>query len=85
MGEFRKSMTDCERALRLNPNHYGALQGKSVCLLKMGELSEACQALRAALKISPHDAMTRQSLQKCEELLRTCPPTDKSAKRTDLI
>jgi tetratricopeptide (TPR) repeat protein len=85
MGEFRKSMTDCERALRLNPNHYGALQGKGVCLLKMGEVSEACQALRAALKISPHDKTTHDSLRKCEELLRTYPPPDKTARRTDLI
>jgi tetratricopeptide (TPR) repeat protein len=85
MGEFRKSLTDCQRALRLNPNHYGALQGKGVCLLKMGEVSEACQALRAALKISPHDKTTRDSLKKCEELLRTYPPPDKSARHTDLI
>lgn len=85
MGEFKKSLTDCERALKLNPNHYGALQGKGVCLLKLGELPEACRALRAALKISPHDTMTRESLKKCEELLRTYSPPDKSARRTDLI
>jgi tetratricopeptide (TPR) repeat protein len=85
MGDFRKSMLDCERALRLNPNHYGALQGKGICLLKLGELSEACDALRSALKISPHDPMTRDSLKKCEELLRSCPSDDKSEKRSDLI
>lgn len=85
MGEFRKSMADCERALRLNPNHYGALQGKGVCLLKLGELPEACRTLRAALKISPHNTSMRESLKRCEELLRTFPPTEKIDKGSDLI
>jgi tetratricopeptide (TPR) repeat protein len=85
MGEFKKSMADCERALRLNPNHYGALQGKGVCLLKMGDLNEACQALRAALKISPHDSMTQTSLQKCEDLLRSCAPVEKIDRRSDVL
>ena len=85
LGEFRKSMIDCERALRLNPNHYGALQGKGVCLLKLGDVSEACDALRAALRISPHDSLTRDSLKKCEELLRTRPSAGNTERRSDLL
>ena len=85
LGEFKKSMTDCDRALRLNPNHYGALQGKGVCLLKLGDLQEACQALRSALKISPHDSMTQSSLKKCEELLRSCAPLENGDRRSDVL
>ena len=85
MGDFHKSLADCDRALRINPNHYGALQGKGVCLLKLGELPDACKALRTALTISPHDPLTRDSLKKCEELLRTYQHPDKSGKHTDLI
>jgi len=74
MGEYRKSIADSEQALKLNPNHYGAWQGIGVCRLKLGDVSEACRCLRAALKILPYDALTRQSLERCEELLREHPP-----------
>ena len=83
MGQYHKSMMDCERALSLNPNHYGAWQGLGVCHLQLGDVAEACRSLRAALKIAPHDDATRQSLKKCEDLLRTYPPVNKTAKPLD--
>lgn len=85
MGQYEKSMADCRRALKLNPHHYGALQGQGVCLLKMGDLPEACKSLRASLKLAPHDTATRQTLRKCEELLRTRPPVDPSRRPSPLI
>ena len=85
LGQYEKSMADCRRALKLNPHHYGALQGQGVCYLKMGEVQEACRSLRAALKIAPHDTATRQTLRKCEELLRACPPTNQGRRPSELI
>jgi tetratricopeptide (TPR) repeat protein len=85
MGQYDKSMADCRHALKLNPHHYGALQGQGVCLLKMGDLLEACKSLREALKIVPHDATTRQTLRKCEELLRARPPADQALRPSPLI
>jgi tetratricopeptide (TPR) repeat protein len=85
LGRYKESMADCERALKLNPNHYGAWQGLGVCQLKLGEVAEACRALRAALAIAPHDATTRQSLEKCEELLRLYPRTGRKGPLGDLI
>lgn len=70
MGEWQKSIDDSRRAVALNPNHYGAWQGLGVCLLRVGEIEEACQCLHRALEILPHDATTRQALQECEKLLR---------------
>lgn len=70
LGRYEESILDCERALVLNPNHYGAWQGLGICKLKLGELSDACRCLRAALEILPHDTATRDALDKCEELLR---------------
>ena len=74
MGQYEKSAADCQRAIVLNPNHYGAWQGIGVCRLKMGNVAEACRCLRAALQIIPHDETTRHCLQECEELLRALPP-----------
>lgn len=79
MGEHEKSLADCEAALRLNPRHYGALQGKGVCLIKQGKIEDAATVLRSALKISPHDPLTRKALIQCEELLREEKPETQKA------
>ena len=70
MSDFEKSQADCRRALELNPNHYGAWQGLGLCQLNRGDLAGACQSLRAALRLLPHDVETRRSLRRCEALLR---------------
>ena len=84
-GEYQRSLKDCERALAINPNHYGALQGIGICQIQLGEVAEACRSLRAALKIAPHDDATRRSLQKCEELLRSYPAISKPSRPSDLL
>jgi tetratricopeptide (TPR) repeat protein len=85
LGDFEKSVADSERALALNPNHYGAMQGIGVCRLQLGDVGEACRYLRAALKLLPHDEATRRSLEKCEELLRVFPSPAKKRKSHDVI
>jgi tetratricopeptide (TPR) repeat protein len=70
-GQFAKSIADCERALKLNPNHYSALQGLGICHLQLGDVEEATDALRRALRIAPHDPTTQRSLRRCEEFLRS--------------
>lgn len=85
LGNYEKSAADSERALALNPNHYGAMQGLGICRLQMGDVAEACRYLRAALKVLPHDAATRDSLQKCEELLRVFPSPAKKRKAYDEV
>jgi len=85
LGRYEESLADCGRVLKLNPNHYGAWQGLGVCQLKLGEVAEACRALRAALAISPYDHATRQSLEKCEELLRLYPRLRGNSPPGDLL
>jgi tetratricopeptide (TPR) repeat protein len=85
MREYEKSRTDCERVLKLNPNHYGAWQGLGVCQLELGDVLGACRSLRAALKITPHDQPTLRSLRQCEELLRTYPRHSRDTKPADLL
>lgn len=83
LGNYEQSAADSERALALNPNHYGAMQGIGICRLQMGDVAAACRYLRAALRLLPHDAATRESLQKCEELLRVFPSPSKKRKSYD--
>ena len=84
-GDFALSRRDCERTLALNPNHYGAWQGLGICQLESGEITEACQSLRLALKIAPHDDDTRKSLLKCEALLRTYSPGNQKSRHVELL
>jgi tetratricopeptide (TPR) repeat protein len=85
LGNYEKSADDSERALTLNPNHYGAMQGLGICRLQMGDVADACRYLRAALKVLPHDTATRESLQKCEDLLRVFPSPVKKRKTHDEV
>jgi tetratricopeptide (TPR) repeat protein len=85
MGQYEKSLTDCERALALNPLHYGAWQGIGVCHLHLGNVTAACRALRKALQLAPHDQDTRDSLERCEQLMRDDPEPEKRQRLLDMI
>lgn len=84
-GRCGEAMTDCGRALDLNPNHYGAWLGLGICHLQQGDVAEACRSLRAALEISPHDEAARNSLERCEELLRRLPASARPKSRGELL
>jgi len=82
---YEEAMTDCGRALELNPNHYGAWLGLGICHLQMGNVAEACRSLRAALEIAPHDEAARRSLERCEEFLHSRSAPTRPKGRTDLL
>jgi len=85
LGEFKKSLADCERAVALNPNHFGAWQGLGVCHLQLGDFAAACRSLRTALKIDPHDVTARRCLQRCEDLLRVSPSGRRATQPAELL
>jgi len=74
MGRYEQSIADCKRVVALNPNHFGAWQGMGLCQLQLGDLEAAIGSLRAALKINPYDRGLRETLHRCEELLRQLSP-----------
>jgi tetratricopeptide (TPR) repeat protein len=51
--EWQKSIADCERALKLNPFHFGAAAGMGQCYMKLGKHRPALKAFRNALRINP--------------------------------
>jgi len=74
MGRYEQSLADCKRVVALNPNHFGAWQGMGLCQLQLGDLEAAIRSLRAALRINPYDRGLRETLHRCEELLRQLSP-----------
>lgn len=69
MKYFEKSIADCERALPLNPHHFGAQAGLAQCLLQLGRQYAALMAFRAALLLNPTLPGVADTIRALEEAL----------------
>jgi tetratricopeptide (TPR) repeat protein len=69
LGEFRRSVTDCEATLRLNPHHFGAAAGMAQCYLKLNKPRAALRAFRTALEINPNLDDVEAAVRALEEAL----------------
>ena len=65
LGQYKKSLDDCQMVIKLNPVHFGALHGLGLCHAAMGEYSAAIQAFRRALEIQPHALVNQQLILEC--------------------
>lgn len=52
-GNFKGSITDIDQVLETEPDHFGALSGKVMCLNQLGQGDLAQAVLRRALKVHP--------------------------------
>lgn len=52
-GDYARSVSDCQAALRLNPYHFGAAAGLGQCFLKLRKPRAALRAFKQALEINP--------------------------------
>jgi len=53
-GNYEASLGDIERALALEPRHFGALSGKAIIFMTLGRVQLGQQTLREALAIHPY-------------------------------
>jgi tetratricopeptide (TPR) repeat protein len=51
--DFEGSLTDIDRALELEPRHFGALSGRALVLMRFGRMEAAQRTLREAVAIHP--------------------------------
>jgi tetratricopeptide (TPR) repeat protein len=51
--QFDRSAADCEAALKLNPQHFGAQAGLGQCYLRLRKHRAALRAFKVALRINP--------------------------------
>jgi tetratricopeptide (TPR) repeat protein len=54
MKQYERSIIDCEKALELNPYHFGAQAGIGQCYLQLRRHKSALKAFRQALRINPN-------------------------------
>lgn len=53
MRRYRDAIPDCQRALELNPYHFGASSGLAQCHLRLNEIPQALDALQLTAKLHP--------------------------------
>lgn len=64
IGEYGLAMADLERALALNPNHFGALTGVGIVLEEMGQSALALRAMRAAQRLNPNSEQVSAAVER---------------------
>lgn len=68
-GNYARAVADCEKALRLNPYHFGAASGMGQCFMKQKKLRAALRSYRRANRINPHLDGVKQSIESLERIL----------------
>jgi tetratricopeptide (TPR) repeat protein len=59
MGEYQKSLTDCDEVMKRNPYHFGALSGYGMIYLQLDQPAKALDYFQRALKVNPNlDSIT---------------------------
>jgi tetratricopeptide (TPR) repeat protein len=69
LGDFARSIADCERVLRLNPYHFGAASGMGQSFLKQKKFRAALRSYRRANRINPNLDGVRETIASLEQML----------------
>lgn len=62
--QYGLSIEDIERALAINPDHFGALTGLGIILERMGEDKSALIAFRQAQNLHPHQERVNEAIER---------------------
>jgi len=70
MGEYDRSLADCEEVIQRNPIHFGALSGFGLIYLEKGELERAAEYFERALTVNPNLDRVEAALEQIREVLK---------------
>ncbi|MCI0370057.1 MAG: tetratricopeptide repeat protein [candidate division NC10 bacterium] len=70
MGEYEKSLADCEEVIRRNPAHFGALSGFGMIYLQLGKAERALHYFERALAVNPNLTQVEAAVEGLKRLLR---------------
>ncbi|MBD2296130.1 tetratricopeptide repeat protein [Anabaena sphaerica FACHB-251] len=65
VGNYHKSLDDCQMVVQLNPMHFGALHGMGLCYAALKKYREAIQTFQQALKIQPYSLVNQKLILEC--------------------
>jgi tetratricopeptide (TPR) repeat protein len=69
LGEYRKSLADCDEVMKRNPYHFGALSGYGMIYLKLGDPARALGYFERALAMNPNLGQVEESVETLRQLL----------------
>jgi tetratricopeptide (TPR) repeat protein len=69
MGEWDRSLADCEEVIRRNPIHFGALAGFGLNYLEKDQLERAVEYFERALAVNPNLGGVEARLRQLREIL----------------
>jgi tetratricopeptide (TPR) repeat protein len=69
-GEYMLALSDLERALALNPQHFGALQGVGAIMQQLDRPELAYRAYEAVLALYPENTQVREAMESLETTVR---------------
>jgi tetratricopeptide (TPR) repeat protein len=69
MGEYQKSLADCEEVLKRNPSHFGVLAGYGQIYLQLGDPERALSYFERALAVNPNMEQVERVIEELKGLL----------------
>jgi len=69
IGEYEKSLADCEEVIGRNPVHFGALSGFGMIYLQLGKPEQALDYFQRALAVNPNLHQVEAVVDKLKRLL----------------
>lgn len=69
LGEYQKSLADCDEVMKRNPHHFGALSGYGMIYLQLDQPARALEYFERALGVNPNLASVRETAEALRALL----------------
>jgi tetratricopeptide (TPR) repeat protein len=69
LGEYQKSLADCDEVMKRNPYHFGALSGYGMIYMQLDQPAIALEYFERALRVNPNLDSTRQTIEMLKTLL----------------
>jgi tetratricopeptide (TPR) repeat protein len=69
MGEYQKSLADCDEVMKRNPYHFGALSGYGMIYLQLDQPARALDYFQRALQVNPNLQSIRDTVEMRRPLL----------------
>lgn len=69
VGEYRKSLADCDQVMKRNPLHFGALSGYGMIYMLLGQPDKALDYFERALAINPNLHQVEETVEELRRLL----------------
>lgn len=69
LGEYQRSLADCDEVMKRNPHHFGALSGYGMIYFKLGDPARALTYFERALAVNPNLEQVEETVERLRRLV----------------